>query len=180
MISHSEALAIPLRLSERPVEKNTKDPQTAQDTQLFEWVRSNYIRQDRLEQQQQKFAEAHQQAAQMQQQFDQIMHILPTLDVTQQSALAATLTEKGILAEGDGIEALSTRLAAQRAALDAQAREAADKSLALTRSVLVRVDELLEEGADLTLSCALHLCVAGGWDELVEELVARGADINAR
>lgn len=180
MISHSQALAIPLRLSERPVEKTKKDPQTAQDTQLFEWVRSNYIRQDRLEQQQQKFAEAQQQAAQMQQQFDQMIHILPTLDVTQQSALAATLTEKGILAAGDGIEALSARFAAQRTALDDQARQAADTSLELTRSVLVRVDELLEEGADLTRSCALHFCVAVGWGELVEELVARGADINAR
>ncbi len=180
MISHSQALAIPLRLSERPVEKTKEDPQTAQDTQLFEWVRSNYIRQDRLEQQQQKFAEAQQQAAQMQQQFDQMIHILPTLDVTQQSALAATLTEKGILAAGDGIEALSARFAAQRTALDDQAREAADTSLELTRSVLVRVDELLEEGADLTRSCALHFCVAVGWGELVEELIARGADINAR
>jgi hypothetical protein len=45
--------------------------------------------------------------------------------------------------------------------------------------VLERVDEGLQEGANLTRAAVLHFCVANGYVELIQPLIARGAEVDA-
>ena len=105
-----------------------------------------------------------------------MMEIPPT---THAEALAVPLRLTSAASEA-GAASTSANRAGLTEADGRLLEELKGDSAATTASVLATVDRFVAQGADLTRTGVLHFCVANGKKELLEPMLARGAQISGK